>query len=44
MKTLEYRRIGYDLITFFKLDNNDTTIGSQTFFNLIKAITQCYIF
>ena len=32
MKTLEYRRIEYDLITFFKLVNNGTTIDSQTFF------------
>ena len=34
MKTLKYRRIEYDLITFFKLVNNDTTIDSQTFFKL----------
>ena len=31
MKTLKYRRIEYDLITFFKLVNNDTTFDSQTF-------------
>ena len=31
MKTLEYRRIEYDKITFFKLVNNDTTFDSQTF-------------
>ena len=39
MKTLEYRRIEYNLITFFKLVNNDTTIDSQTFLNLIKINT-----
>ena len=33
MKTLEYRIIEYDLITFFKLVNNyTTTIDSQTLF------------
>ena len=36
MKTLEYRRIKHDLITFFKLVNNDTTIDSQTFFKPYK--------
>ena len=39
MKILEYRRIEYNLITFFKLVNNDTTIDSQTFLNLIKINT-----
>ena len=32
IKTLEYRRLEFDLITFFKLINNETTIDSQTFF------------
>ena len=32
MKTLEYKRVEYDLITFFKLVNKKTTIDSQTFF------------
>ena len=39
MKTLEYRKIEYDLITFFKLVSNDTTIDSQNFSNLVKLIS-----
>ena len=35
IKTLEYRIIEYDLITFFKLVNNDTTTNSQTFLKII---------
>ena len=34
MKTLEYRRVEYDLITFFKMVSNETNINSQTFFKL----------
>ena len=36
MKTKDYRRIEYNLITFFKLVNNDTTIDSQIFFKRYK--------
>ena len=36
MKTLEYIRIKYNLIIFFKLVNNETTIDSQTFFKPYK--------
>ena len=36
MKTLEYKRIEYDLITFLKLVKNDTTIDSQLFFKPYK--------
>ena len=34
MKTLEYRRVEYDLITFFKMVSNKTSIYSQMFFKL----------
>ena len=39
MKTLEYRKIDYDLINFFKLVSNDTTIGSHIFLKIIKKVT-----
>ena len=34
-----YRRLEFDLITFFKLINNETTIDSQTFLSLRKIFT-----
>ena len=36
IKSLEYRRIQFDLITFFKLVNDETTIIFQTYFEPYK--------
>ena len=36
IKTLQYRRTEYDLITFFKLLKNDIIINSQTFLKPYK--------
>ena len=36
IKSLEYRRIEFDLITFFKLVNTETTINLETIFERYK--------
>ena len=36
IKTLEYRRIKFDLITFFKIVNSETTINLKNFFERYK--------
>ena len=38
MTTSDYKRIEYNLNSFFKLVNNDATVDSQTFLNVIKEI------
>ena len=37
IKTLEYRRIKFDLITFFKIVNSETTINLKNFFEPYKT-------
>ena len=36
IKSLEYRRVEFEFITFFKLVNNETTINFQTIFDPYK--------
>ena len=39
IKSIEYRRFEFDLITFFKLVIGETTIEIQPIFEIIKLIT-----
>ena len=37
IKSLEYRRLEFDLVAFFKLVNGETTINIQTIFELCRT-------